>query len=302
MSFNHYFNAVRLLIMLVTVSSFSVSAQENEKEVFNISSDYELLIKKIEQQRLLTKMDQYDQFIGGLKKVKENLKVKAHLAEPLQKELPPEQLYQLRKAGVLMIGSFYDCGRCEQLHTAISATAVVISADGICVTNYHVFKSMGLGKRPDTAIMKRHLYISDIDGDTFPIQEILTYSEAGDVAIFKVSLNGAKLTPIPLGESAMVASNVHAISHPKGKELYYYSKGSVARKTQNAGNPMLDRMYVSCEYAVGSSGGPILDNKGNLVGLISTTRPLYTAAKDPMHLQMVLRGVIPILTIQSLIN
>lgn len=282
--------------------SFSVNAQVNEREVFNISSDYDLLIKKIERQTLHTGMSEFDMFLSDINKVKEENRISVNLPHPLREERLPEEIYQLRSRGVLMVGNFYDCGKCDKMHTAINATAVVLTEEGLCVTNHHVFKSTGLGGMADTPFLKKHVYISDIDGNIFPIQEILTYSETGDVAIFKINPKDIKLSPIPFGENAMVASTVHAISHPKGKELYYYSKGTVARNTFDAKDPLMDRMYVSCEYAVGSSGGPILDNKGNLVGIVSTTRPLYTSAREPMHLQMLLRGIVPVKTIKALIN
>jgi len=282
--------------------SFSGNAQMSEREVFNISSDYDLLIKKIEMQTLHAEMSEFDLFLSHINKVREEQSIKVNLPPALREDLLPEEIYQLRSPGVLMVGSFYDCGKCDKMHTAINATAAILTEEGICITNHHVFKSTGLGAIADTSVLKKHMYISDIDGNIFPIQEILTFSETGDVAIFKIDPKGIKLRPIPFGEDAMVASTVHAISHPKGKELYYYSKGTVARITSEADDPLMDRMYVSCEYAVGSSGGPILDNKGNLVGIVSTTRPLYTSAREPMHLQMILRGIVPVKTIKALFN
>lgn len=288
-------------ILFLFAVSCSVHAQVNEREVFNISSDYDLLIKKIEKQTLHTEMTEFDMFLSDIRKVREEERISVKLPHALREELSPEELYKLRSRGVLMVGSFYDCGKCDNIHTAINATAIVLTEDGLCLTNYHVFASTGLGGAADTTMLKKHVYISDIDGNIFPIQEVLTYSETGDVAIFKINPKNIRLSPIPLGEDAMVASTVHAISHPKGKELYYYSKGTVARNSYDAKNPLRERMYVSCEYAVGSSGGPILDNNGNLVGIVSTTRPLYTSAKEPMHLQMILRGIVPVKTIKALI-
>jgi len=288
-------------ILFLFAISCSVNAQVNEREVFNISSDYDLLIKKIEKQTLHTEMAEFDMFLSDISKVRAEERIRVKLPDPPQEELSAEEIYKLRSRGVLMVGSFYDCGKCDNMHTAINATAIVLTEDGLCLTNYHVFASTGLGGLADTTMLRKHVYISDIDGNIFPIQEILTYSETGDVAIFKINPKNIRLSPIPLGEDAMVASTVHAISHPKGKELYYYSKGTVARNSADAKNPLRERMYVSCEYAVGSSGGPILDNYGNLVGMVSTTRPLYTSAKEPMHLQMILRGIVPVKTIKALI-
>ncbi|MFM7974770.1 MAG: hypothetical protein ACKO8U_06815, partial [Pirellula sp.] len=45
---------------------------------------------------------------------------------------------RMRKASV-MVGSLYDCGRCKNLHGNISG-GVVISQDGLVLTNHHVLK------------------------------------------------------------------------------------------------------------------------------------------------------------------
>lgn len=69
---------------------------------------------------------------------------------------------------------------------------------------------------------------------------------------------------------------MRAITHPSGN-LYYYSEGVVARHTVNERRgEMSKRMEITADYAVGSSGGPIFDEAGNLVGLVSTTRRYQT--------------------------
>jgi len=296
------YDAFRLMAwLLFFFSPFFTHAQEHEKVIYNISSDYDLLIKKIEKQTLKTETGRFDEVKTNIRFVREHKKIKVSLPPALQQDLKPEEIYKMRSRGVLMVGSFYDCGKCDKMHVAVNATAVVLNEDGVCMTNYHVLKSLGLGNETDTAAINKHMYISDIDGNIYPIREVLTYSRPGDLAIFKIDPRGIKLNPIPLGESAVVAANVHAITHPKGKELYYYSRGSVARNVSDSQQPFADRMDVSCEYAVGSSGGPILDDKGNLIGMVSTTRSFYASAKDPMTLQMVVRGTIPVKTIKRLL-
>ena len=52
---------------------------------------------------------------------------------------------------------------------------------------------------------------------------------------------------------------------------------------------------VTCDYAKGSSGAPVLDATGAVVGIVKVTSPVYYETKDgiPSKLQMVWKYCIP---------
>lgn len=233
-------------------------------------------------------------------------KVSIQLPAAVGEYMPAEEMYEMRAPGVLMVGRYYDCGNCPMMHTAITATAAVLTEDGICVTNDHVMEGL-LGGR-STGDVDSVAFVGTIDGKVYPILEILSYSKVGDIAIFKVDTRGDKLTPIPLGNSLRPGTPVRAITHPSGN-LYYYSDGVVARNTINSvrGN-MSKRMEITADYAVGSSGGPIFDQSGNLVGLVSTTASLEAGGSGRggnnarrQH-QMTVKHTVPVELIKSLIE
>ncbi len=86
----------------------------------------------------------------------------------------------------------------------------------------------------------------------------------------------------------------YIIAHPKAY-LYYFSEGMVNRMTQDVDNIYSRRMELCADYAGGSSGGPIFDNKGNIIGLVSLTRSLYYNQSEERNLQMVVRQSAPVL-------
>jgi hypothetical protein len=68
-------------------------------------------------------------------------------------------------------------------------------------------------------------------------------------------------------------------------------------------------MQITADYARGSSGGPILDREGNLIGLVSSTSPVYydspAGAKDGKaaapNLQMVRHNCVTARAIRELV-
>jgi S1-C subfamily serine protease len=199
------------------------------------------------------------------------------------KVLADEEIYARRKNSVFIVGKLPKTNNSTNgLSFALTGTAFALNPDGICVTNYHVLKSMIVNDDPEA--MKDSLYfIIAYDKQVYFIDKILAYSLNNDLAIFKVNTNGQPLRPIPLGKPAEVGAAVYCISHPTGY-FHYFSKGMVARNVtisaQQAaagynpnGKPPI-RMEITADYGVGSSGGPVLDKRGNLVGIISATLPL----------------------------
>lgn len=235
---------------------------------------------------------------NNLKDLKETDRATAALPKAGTKLMNSEELYEKRSKGVIMVGTYYNCGNCSKMHTNL-ASGAILNEDGICVTNYHVLENIIEGRA--ASLDKDSLaFISTIDGKIFPITDILSYSKVGDAAIFKIDTKGEKLATVPLGESAKTGSKVHAITHPKGYH-YFYSEGVVARNVNYAKRGIDgDRMEITADYAKGSSGGPIFDSYGNLVGMVSTTSSVYYEDQPQKNLQMVVKSTIPVSTIKRL--
>ena len=204
----------------------------------------------------------------------------------------PNKLYDQVSKSVLVMGRLYNCGKCSKWHTS-TASAFAIGRDGIIVTNYHVLE------KDDGEI----LGAMDYKGNVYSIEKVLAVNEEDDLAILK--LRNAELTPMALGKPANVGADVWVISHPDRK-MYMMTKGMVSRyniildKNRKPGR----RMSITADYAKGSSGAPVFNRKGQVVGVVSSTNSIYynivNGKKE--NLQMVVKNCIPVESIHRLIK
>lgn len=214
----------------------------------------------------------------------------------------PTSLYDKCRKATLIFGNYFNCGQCTELHTGIGTTAIALTEGGICMTNYHVMEDI-IRKNTKELEGDSLFYVGTIDGKAYPVTAVISYSRMDDIAIFKVDTRGDKLEVLPLGESAKVGDNIHIISHPK-HVLYYYTQGKVAKnmKYVQEGIPALYRMEVTADFAVGSSGGPVLNDKGQLVGMVASTTGFYFEDDEKKTLQMVSKTTIPVYRIKHLLK
>lgn len=215
--------------------------------------------------------------------------------------LPPaaveakKNIYDACADSVVAIGSVYKCDKCSNWHGSGAATAWVLTADGVMVTNYHVFGGKTVA---GFGIITR-------DGKVAPVVEILAANKKTDVAIFRVKGSGFK--PLALGPDAKVGSDLHIIAHPDSR-FFTYTSGKVSRYyhkfTQKGLGATL--MTVTAEFARGSSGGPVMDSAGNVVGMVASTQSIYYPTKKKSDkrgpFQMVIRNCVPVSSIRALIK
>lgn len=209
-----------------------------------------------------------------------------------------KNIYAHRSESVVAVASVYKCSKCTNWHGSGAATGWVLSADGVMVTNYHIFEGKtvaGFGIRTR-------------DGRVAPVVEILAASKKADIAIFRVAGEGFK--PLALGPDAMVGSDVHIIAHPDSR-FYTYTAGKVSRyyrkmMPKSYKEKRVTLMTVTAEFARGSSGGPVMDSSGNVVGMVASTQSIYYPAKNKTDkkgpFQMVIRNCVPVSSIRALIE
>ncbi len=61
-------------------------------------------------------------------------------------------------------------------------------------------------------------------------------------------------------------------------------------------------LEITADYGVGSSGGPVLDLSGNVVGMVSNTLAVYADSKDKRSLQMNFHHCVPAESILTLVG
>lgn len=136
-------------------------------------------------------------------------------------------------------------------------TGFAVREKNLVVTNAHVVRGV---KKP---------LVRTRDGATYASVRVLESDDALDLAVLRVL--GLALEPLPLAAEplAPVGTEVVAVGHPRGYE-FTVSAGivSATRALKERGIEMLQ---TTAPISPGSSGGPLLDRAGQVVGVCSLT-------------------------------
>jgi S1-C subfamily serine protease len=125
------------------------------------------------------------------------------------------------------------------------------------------------------------------DGRFFPVLEVLAADKDHDVALLRT--DAKDLAFLPLRDDAPAGSPIRCYSHP-ANSFGCLSEGIIARyaRLHESERNGAVFMQITADYARGSSGGPVLDAYGNVVGMVASTSAVFTspsttatAAKDP---------------------
>jgi hypothetical protein len=149
-------------------------------------------------------------------------------------------------------------------------TAFCVHASGLFVTNEHVARAAGKG---GTLTLVLHPGLGE--QRLLKAQVVRTDREA-DLALLRVT-NGGTLAALPLGSVADIRelSDVTAFGYPFGKALALDRKeypavsvnhGQVTSLRRKGGK--LERIQLDVALNPGNSGGPVLDQKGRVVGVV----------------------------------
>lgn len=289
-------NRFIITLFLLVISLKSIFAQE----YINSAN----LMRSIEKQLNQPSFDTtaLNKMYENIHAVKELKKVAIKLEKKERKQLSAEAIFEKTYPSVFMFIQVYkDKNGMRKVNGA--GTAFPISADGYFIVNKHMVNEFGIGSGDPTKVNKElKVMLSSNTGDLYYIDSIVTYSGEADIAILKADLKGDKIKPFALGDDLKTGAEVFVLSHPKNY-IYYFSAGRIARFTEAGNRGLFSRkMEITADYAAGSSGGPIIDNKGNIAGLVSSTRSFYYDQANQKNLQMVVKETIPVSTIKGLLN
>ena len=232
-----------------------------------------------------------------------------------------EELYQRAMPAVVVIGSIYKCDSCSKWHLGGMASGWLLSDHGLVVTNHHVF----------TEEANHYFGAMTSDGNVYAIRTILASDRDGDAAIAQLDTRDVVLPFLRLGQAAACGDPVVVISHPAGR-FYSLTRGVVSRYHRHDADPatmaksdgsvhaprkhtrdetLQDTpapvwMSVTADYAVGSSGGPVFDSSGDVVGMVSRTYSTQASKHHRRHdsfgNQMVFKDCVSLDTILGLIE
>ena len=207
----------------------------------------------------------------------------------------PAELFSRVRPGVLALAGLYKCKKCSQWHMTI-ASGFVLAKTGVAATNCHVLKS----EEPQTFVAMTS------SGDEFPVKDVLAANEADDLAIIQLALPPTTtLMPLSLagGEAnAPVGTRISVVSHPE-RHFYMLTEGIISRYLDwRQPSNTVRRVAITADFGVGSSGAPVLNNRGEVVAVVCATHTVYTGQEhDKREPQMTLKLCVPVQRLRALI-
>jgi S1-C subfamily serine protease len=126
------------------------------------------------------------------------------------------------------------------------------------------------------------------DGRVCPVREVLAVDAINDLLILQVEGDG--FTPLPIATGVEQGASVWVLSHPEF-EFYTFTSGTVSgyyTLTSNEGEWTL--MNITADVATGSSGAPVFNENGAVVGIARQIRNIWSKDKER---QMVTKSCIP---------
>lgn len=217
------------------------------------------------------------------------------LAKRNTKQLTKPSLY--REASKSVVAILISRKHLDHWHVVLAATGFFISDDGIIATNRHVFNKSD-----------EFMFAMTSDYVVHPIQEVVGANSSNDFAFCRI--NSSEYKGLPLRRNLAVGSDISVISHPSGR-FYTYSHGVITRhyvrppqrkpakkKLDDSEQPAPDKLptrwiTINAEFGKGSSGGPVFDQLGNVVGMATSTSNLRVGSKTDTVSQMVFRNCVP---------
>ena len=176
---------------------------------------------------------------------------------PLSTDGTPVQIYNLSKASVVLITAKQRTF--SGLEPFSSGSGFVYDREGHIVTNNHVVEDADAIEVtfPDGTIAEAELVGADL------------YS---DLAVIRVDIMSDLLYPLPLGRSSelLVGESVIAIGNPFGlsNSMSLGIVSQLGRDIEAPGNyQIIDVIQVDAAINPGNSGGPLMNMRGEVVGV-----------------------------------
>ena len=141
----------------------------------------------------------------------------------------------------------------DKVYSAASGSGFAVTSDGYVVTNYHVIEGC-----TDVKIHDK--------GKTI-LATLVTFDPINDVALIKGDFKPRSFYPLSR-KSPKLLMDVYVAGHPFGRDIstsVKVTKGIVSSLTGIANN--FSNLQIDAALQPGNSGGPIMNDKGNVIGV-----------------------------------
>lgn len=181
--------------------------------------------------------------------------------KPLPAEMAPETVAKVKKATVYLHVTMPSGVTAE-------GSGFFAMERGIIVTNAHVIGMLMASSKPPTQVDV--VQDSGLPTETKMVGDVLGVDRASDLAVIRVPDNGKLPAPLYLASEAPVElQKVYIFGFPfgesLGKNITINEKKINAMRPDTQGN--LDRIQIDGGMNPGNSGGPVVNTRGNLIGV-----------------------------------
>jgi serine protease Do len=151
-------------------------------------------------------------------------------------------------------------------HRPGSGTGIFVTNDGHLITNAHVVK--------DCSEIR-----VGVGSGKFEVGSLVAKDPTNDLALLRVDTKPSKVGALRFG--VRVGENVEAFGYPLSQVLATSGNFTTGSVTALAGLGDDSRFYqISAPVQPGNSGGPLLDENGNLVGIVTSKLNVWSEIKS----------------------
>lgn len=161
-----------------------------------------------------------------------------------------EDVYNLIKDATVHITAYTKQGRGFSM-----GSGFFISSDGEIITNYHVIKSAYA------------LEVTLLSGEKYVVSSVISYDSEQDIAMLKINLSDTPFIKIS-SEGVKTGDTVYALGSSLGL-VDSFSSGIVANPDRLISG--MSYIQMTAPISSGNSGGPLVNSKGELVGINTMT-------------------------------
>ncbi len=181
---------------------------------------------------------------------------------PTDRDLTPQEIFRLRADTVVVVTARGRADAASPLArlTGISApvasgSGFIVDGDGLVVTNEHVIHGAA------------SVRITLRDGRAFTPVTMITVDRAHDLALLRIDARGLPVAPVSQDDVVSVGTHATAIGSPLGLS-YTLTDGLISAARDIEGTSFLQ---IETAIAPGSSGGPLFDPRGRVIGVTTAT-------------------------------
>jgi len=168
-----------------------------------------------------------------------------------QSQLSASQLYKSASPSVVLIETYGDDGK-----VSATGSGFLVDASGEILTNYHVIAHT---KRATVRLA---------NDDAYDSVAVLDLDKRKDIALIKIKAIGLPFLKLGRSGSVQIGDKLYAVGNPLGIFQNTLSEGLLSGIRQMDGYKLFQ---LSTPISHGSSGSPVFDSVGEVVGIIEST-------------------------------